>query len=160
MINILSILSFLLAHEFYVSVSYMEYDSERKAIEVQKKIFFDDFEIALKKQNNLKKFDILKSKRELVDSYIEKYLNDNIEFEINGREYEINYLGHEYINGSINCYFEVLKIKKIRKLIITDRSLFSDFEDQENLIYFEMLNDLSVLRLKNPQQKEEIIFTE
>ena len=52
-----------------------------KAIEVQKKIFFDDFEIALKKQNNLKKFDILKSKRELVDSYIEKYLNDNIEFE-------------------------------------------------------------------------------
>ena len=160
MINILSILSFLLAHEFYVSVSYMEYDSERKAIEVQKKIFFDDFEIALKKQNNLKKFDILKSKRELVDSYIEKYLNDNIEFEINGKEYEINYLGHEYINGSINCYFEVLKIKKIRKLIITDRSLFSDFEDQENLIYFEMLNDLSVLRLKNPQQKEEIIFTE
>ncbi|MEL0008349.1 MAG: DUF6702 family protein [Flammeovirgaceae bacterium] len=160
MINILSILSFLLAHEFYVSVSYMEYDSERKAIEVQKKVFFDDFEIALKKQNNLKKFDILKSKRELVDSYIEKYLNDNIEFEINGKEYEINYLGHEYINGSINCYFEVLKIKKIRKLIITDRSLFSDFEDQENLIYFEMLNDLSVLRLKNPQQKEEIIFTE
>ena len=160
MINILSILSFLLVHEFYVSVSYMEYDSERKAIEVQKKVFFDDFEIALKKQNNLKKFDILKSKRELVDSYIEKYLNDNIEFEINGKEYEINYLGHEYINGSINCYFEVLKIKKIRKLIITDRSLFSDFEDQENLIYFEMLNDLSVLRLKNPQQKEEIIFTE
>lgn len=160
MINILSILSFLLAHEFYVSVSYMEYDSERKAIEVQKKVFFDDFEIALKKQNNLKKFDILKSKRELVDSYIEKYLNDNIEFEINGKEYEINYLGHEYINGSINCYFEVLKIKKIRKLIITDRSLFSDFEDQENLIYFERLNDLSVLRLKNPQQKEEIIFTE
>ena len=160
MINILSILSFLLAHEFYVSVSYMEYDSERKAIEVQKKVFFDDFEIVLKKQNNLKKFDILKSKRELVDSYIEKYLNDNIEFEINGKEYEINYLGHEYINGSINCYFEVLKIKKIRKLIITDRSLFSDFEDQENLIYFEMLNDLSVLRLKNPQQKEEIIFTE
>ena len=64
MINILSILSFLFAHEFYVSVSYMEYDSDRKAIEVQKKIFFDDFEVALKKQNNLKKFDILKSKKE------------------------------------------------------------------------------------------------
>jgi predicted metalloprotease with PDZ domain len=138
----------------------MEYDSDRKAIEVQKKIFFDDFEVALKKQNNLKKFDILKSKKELVDSYIEIYLNENIGFEINGREYKINYLGHEYINGTINCYFEVLKIKKIKKLIITDRSLFSDFEDQENLIYFEMLNDLSVLRLKNPQQKEEIIFTQ
>ena len=110
--------------------------------------------------NSLKKFDILKSKKELVDSYIEIYLNENVGFEINGRKYKINYLGHEYINGTINCYFEVLKIKKIKKLIITDRSLFSDFEDQENLIYFEMLNDLSVLRLKNPQQKEEIIFTQ
>ena len=160
MINILSLLSILFAHEFYVSVSYMEYDSDRKAIEVQKKIFFDDFEIALKKKNNLKKFDILKSKREVVDNYIESYLNENVQFEINGKEHRINYLGHEYINGTINCYYEVLKIKKIKKLIITDRSLFSDFEDQENLIYFEMFNDLSVLRLKNPQQKEEIIFTQ
>ena len=87
-------------------------------------------------------------------------MNENVQFEINGKEHRINYLGHEYINGTINCYYEVLKIKKIKKLIITDRSLFSDFEDQENLIYFEMLNDLSVLRLKNPQQKEAIIFTE
>ena len=159
MINILSILSFLIFNEFYVSVSYMEYDFERKAIEVQKKVFFDDLESALKKQNNLKKFDILKSKTETVDNYIEIYLNENVEFEINGKKHEINYLGHEYINGTINCYFEVLKIKKLKKLIITDRSLFSDFEDQENLIYFEMLNDLSVIRLKNPKQKEEIIFT-
>ena len=160
MINILSILSFLFAHEFYVSISYMEYDPERKAIEIQKKIFFDDFEIALKKQNNLKKFDILKSKKELVDSYIEKYLNENIQFVVNGKKLSINYLGHEYINGTINCYFEVLKIKKLKTITITDRSLFSDFEEQENLIYFEVLNKLSVLRLKNPQQKDDIIFTQ
>ena len=74
MINILYFISFLFLHEFYVSISYMEYDSERKAIEVQKKIFFDDFEIALKKKNNLDKFDILKSKTEIVDNYIEAYL--------------------------------------------------------------------------------------
>tara|TARA_B100000029_G_scaffold494357_1_gene557977 strand:+ start:677 stop:1093 length:417 start_codon:yes stop_codon:yes gene_type:complete len=138
----------------------MEYDSERKAIEVQKKIFFDDFEIALKKKNNLEKFDILKTKREIVDNYIETYLKENVSFEVNGKLYDINYLGHEYINGTINCYYEVLKIKKIKNIIITDRSLFSSFDDQENLIYFEMMNKLSTIRLKNPNQKDEIIFTE
>tara|TARA_B100000131_G_scaffold270523_1_gene270407 strand:- start:16 stop:429 length:414 start_codon:yes stop_codon:yes gene_type:complete len=136
----------------------MEYDSERKAIEVQKKIFFDDFEIALKKKNNLEKFDILKTKREIVDNYIETYLKENVSFEVNGKLYDINYLGHEYINGTINCYYEVLKIKKIKNIIITDRSLFSSFDDQENLIYFEMMNRLSTIRLKNPNQKDEIIF--
>ena len=138
----------------------MEYDSERKAIEVQKKIFFDDFEIALKKKNNLDKFDILKSKTEIVDNYIEAYLKENISFEVNDKVYDINYLGHEYINGTINCYYEVLKVKKIKNIIITDRSLFSSFDEQENLIYFEMMNKLSTIRLKNPNQKDEIIFNE
>ncbi|MAR16221.1 MAG: hypothetical protein CMB86_03455 [Flammeovirgaceae bacterium] len=138
----------------------MEYDSERKAIEVQKKIFFDDFEIALKKKNNLDKFDILNSKTELVDNYIEAYLKENVSFEVNDKLYDINYLGHEYINGTINCYYEVLKIKKIKNIIITDRSLFSSFDEQENLIYFEMMNKLSTIRLKNPNQKDEIIFNE
>ena len=160
MINILYFISFLFLHEFYVSISYMEYDSERKAIEVQKKIFFDDFEIALKKKNNLDKFDILKSKTEIVDNYIEAYLKENISFEVNNKVYDINYLGHEYINGTINCYYEVLKIKKIKNIIITDRSLFSSFDEQENLIYFEMMNKLSTIRLKNPNQKDEIIFNE
>lgn len=138
----------------------MEYDSERKAIEVQKKIFFDDFEIALKKKNNLDKFDILKSKTEIVDNYIEAYLKENVSFEVNDKVYDINYLGHEYINGTINCYYEVLKVKKIKNIIITDRSLFSSFDEQENLIYFEMMNKLSTIRLKNPNQKDEIIFNE
>ena len=160
MINILYFISFLFLHEFYVSISYMEYDSERKAIEVQKKIFFDDFEIALKKKNNLDKFDILKSKTEIVDNYIEAYLKENISFEVNDKVYDINYLGHEYINGTINCYYEVLKVKKIKNIIITDRSLFSSFNEQENLIYFEMMNKLSTIRLKNPNQKDEIIFNE
>ncbi len=160
MINILYFISFLFLHEFYVSISYMEYDSERKAIEVQKKIFFDDFEIALKKKNNLDKFDILNSKTELVDNYIEAYLKENVSFEVNDKVYDINYLGHEYINGTINCYYEVLKIKKIKNIIITDRSLFSSFDEQENLIYFEMMNKLSTIRLKNPNQKDEIIFNE
>ena len=160
MINILYFISFLFLHEFYVSISYMEYDSERKAIEVQKKIFFDDFEIALKKKNNLDKFDILKTKTEIVDNYIEAYLKENVSFEVNDKLYDINYLGHEYINGTINCYYEVLKIKKIKNIIITDRSLFSSFDEQENLIYFEMMNKLSTIRLKNPNQKDEIIFNE
>ena len=69
----------------------MEYDVERKAIEVQKKIFFDDFEVALKKKNKLNKFDILGSKRELVDNYIEEYLNENVQFKVNGKEHSINY---------------------------------------------------------------------
>ncbi len=157
MIKILSFLAIFFPHEFYVSVSYMEFDPKRKAIEVQKKIFFDDLELAIKKKNQLTNFDILNSNKEIVNQNIKNYLQENIDFIINGKLLDINYLGHEYINGTINCYFEILKVKKIKKLIIKDSSLFASFKDQENLIYFETLNDLQTIRLKNPNDTHEII---
>ena len=98
-------------HDFFVSVSYIEYDDQRNAIEAHKKIFFDDFEKTLKKQFLNEDFDILKSNQILVDDYIRDYLTNNIEFVINDKKYDFEYLGHEYEDGIINCYFEINKIK-------------------------------------------------
>ncbi|MFL2996810.1 MAG: DUF6702 family protein [Cytophagales bacterium] len=156
MINILTIISFLFAHKFYVSVSYIEYDNERKAIEVQKKFFFDDLEFVIKEKHNLSSFDILKSEKDSVDKYIESYLYENILFDIDGIKRKINYLGHEHLNGTINCYFEVLEVDKFENLLIKDTSLFSAFDSQENLIYLEMDNNLYTIRLKYPKTSEEI----
>ena len=69
---------FFLLHDFYVSVSYMEYDAERNAIEIQKKIFFDDLEVAIKKSYKIDNFDIVNDDQELVNFYIEKYLLENM----------------------------------------------------------------------------------
>ena len=134
----------------------MEYDKERKAIEVQKKIFFDDLEFVIKEKHNLSFFDILKSEKDSVDKYIESYLYENILFDIDGTKRKINYLGHEHLNGTINCYFEVLEVDKFENLLIKDTSLFSAFDSQENLIYLEMDNNLYTIRLKYPKTSEEI----
>ena len=158
MMKLLTFLSIFFTHEFYVSVSYMEYDEKRNAIEIQKKIFFDDLELAIKKKNNMKSFDILNSELDFINQNIEQYLTESIEFIIDGKNTDINYLGHEYINGTISCYFEVLKVKRFNQLIIKDASLFSSFVDQENLIYFESFDDLKTIRLKNPNDTYEIIF--
>ena len=158
MINVLSIVCFFLLHDFYVSVSYMEYDAERNAIEIQKKIFFDDLEVAIKKSYKIDNFDIVNDDQELVNFYIEKYLLENIKLTVNGKKEEFNYLGHEYTNGTIHCYLEVLNIRRLKDINIHDTSLFLHFDGQENLVYFEMNNTLSTIRLKNPKLSEKIIF--
>ena len=158
MIKLLYFLSIFFSHEFYVSVSYMEYDDKRRAIQIQKKIFFDDLEFAIKKTSSLSDFDILNSDKDLINKEIESYITKNIQFIVNNKKLSVNYLGHEYINGTINCYFEVLKVRKMQSLIIKDASLFSFFEDQENLIYFETENKLRTIRLKSPNDTEEIFF--
>ena len=45
-------LALFFVHDFFVSVSYIEYDDQRNAIEAHKKIFFDDFEKTLKQQTS------------------------------------------------------------------------------------------------------------
>ena len=52
----------------------MEYDAERKAIEIQKKIFFDDLELAIRKSYKLDYFDIINDDQERVYFYFYKYL--------------------------------------------------------------------------------------
>jgi hypothetical protein len=151
-------LALFFIHDFFVSVSYIEYDDQRNAIEAHKKIFFDDFEKTLKKQFLNEDFDILKSNQILVDDYIRDYLTNNIEFVINDKKYDFEYLGHEYEDGIINCYFEINKIKKIKKIKIKDTSLFETFEGQENLIYFQANQKLTTIRLKDPILFYEIII--
>ena len=151
-------LALFFIHDFFVSVSYIEYDDQRNAIEAHKKIFFDDFEKTLKKQFLNEDFDILKSNQVLVDDYIRDYLTNNIEFVINDKQYDFEYLGHEYEDGIINCYFEINKIKKIKKIKIKDTSLFETFEGQENLIYFKANQKLTTIRLKDPILFHEIII--
>ena len=151
-------LALFFIHDFFVSVSYIEYDDQRNAIEAHKKIFFDDFEQTLKKQSLNEDFDILKSNQVLVDDYIKDYLTNNIEFVINDKQYDFEYLGHEYEDGMINCYFEIKKIKNIKKIKIKDTSLFETFEGQENLIYFQANQKLTTIRLKDPILFHEIII--
>ena len=151
-------LALFFIHDFFVSVSYIEYDDQRNAIEVHKKIFFDDFEKTLKKESLNENFDILKSNKVLVDDYIRDYLTKKIEFVINDKQYDFEYLGHEYEDGIINCYFEINKIKKIKKIKIKDTSLFETFEGQENLIYFKANQKLTTIRLKDPILFYEIII--
>ena len=151
-------LALFFVHDFFVSVSYIEYDDQRNAIEAHKKIFFDDFEKTLKQQFLNEDFDILKSNQILVNDYIMDYLINNIEFVINDKKYDFEYLGHEYEDGIINCYFEINKIKKIKKIKIKDTSLFETFEGQENLIYFKANQKLTTIRLKDPILFYEIII--
>ena len=150
--------AFIGYHEFYVSTSYMQFNKKRQAVEVQKKVFFDDFEYSLREFTGDKYFDIINSSQDTINSYIEKYLLSNLSMKVNGKTYPFRFLGHEYKNGVINCFLEFLKIKKISTIEIRDTSLISDFEGQENLIYFERDNELKTLRIIAPKLTAKIDF--
>ena len=104
----------------------MEYNDKKQSIQVQKKIFFDDFEIALRKFTGDEYFDIIKSNEDKINLYINNYLSENLSIKVNGKSFELKYLGHEYKNGVINCFF--LNIRKSKNFFIGNTRPFFDFE--------------------------------
>ena len=150
------ITSLFLIHPYYVSVSELVFNKDVSSLQITKKIFFDDLELVLQNENNNENFDILNSEKDLVNSYIEKYIKKNMFFMVDGKPKELNYLGHEVINSRINSYFEIMNIKKIETIEIKDTSLLNYFDTQENLTYFEIDNQRFTLRLRKNNVSKKI----
>ena len=155
-INLLACL--FLIHPYYVSVSESVYNNEKSALQITKKIFYDDLELVLKNENKNENFDILNSKKDLVNSYIENYIQKNMLFKIDGKLKELKYIGHEIINSRINSYFEIINIKNIKSIEIKDTSLLDYFDNQENLTYFEIDNQRFTIRLRKDNVSKKIII--
>lgn len=152
------ITTLFLVHPFYVSVSDFVFDSEESSLQITKKIFFDDLELVLKNENNNENFDILNSKNDIVNNYIESYIKEHLLFKADGKLMELNYLGHEYVNGTINLYLEIINIKNIKSIEIKDTSLFNYFEAQENLTYIEIDNQRFTIRLRKENSSKKLIL--
>ena len=150
--------SLFLIHPYYVSVSDSVFNQNESSLQITKKIFFDDLELVLKKENKNENFDILNSEKDLVNSYIENYIKRNMFFIVDGKLKELNYLGHEVIDSRINSYFEIMNIKKIETIEIKDTSLINYFETQENLTYFEIDNQRFTMRLRKDNVSKKIVL--
>ena len=155
-INIVACL--FLIHPYYVSVSESVYNNEKSVLQITKKIFYDDLELVLKNENKNENFDILNSKKDLVNSYIENYIKKNMFFKVDGKLKALNYIGHEIINSRINSYFEIKNIKNIKSVEIKDTSLLEYFDNQENLTYFEIDNQRFTIRFRKDNVSKKIII--
>ncbi len=154
----LSYILFFSLHPLYVSVTDLVFDRDEQSIQITKKIFFDDLELALRTENKNQTFDILQSNQDLINSYIETYLKKNMFIKVNNKDVKINYLGHEYTNGLIHCYLEILNISNLVSVEIKDITLFNYFDGQENLIYFDIKDERFTIRLKNTIPSKKIIL--
>lgn len=129
----LPLLSFT-AHKYYLSLTQINYKSEAKAVQIIINVFMDDIELALNKDYDI---DLqLTTKRELEnnDIYFEKYLKNKLNFKVNGKAKNFNYLGKEYDGDLVFFYLEIENINKVKSIDVSNQLLLEHFPEQQNLI--------------------------
>ena len=145
-------------HTFYVSVTEINHNSNDKTLEISCKIFADDMEEVLKKNNN-KAVDLANAKQlnqnnQFVADYIQKRLSLNVD----GKNVKLSFIGFEKDKESVYCYFEVPNVPTIKKIDLIN-SLLQDLNDEQiNIMHMIVNGNRKSYKLDFPKKEASFSF--
>lgn len=147
------------AHKYFISIASMEYNEEKKRIDVSLKMTAHDFEKVL----------IRKFERELhiekieddseIGKYCQAYIRQNFTIHSDDQQAEFNYLGKEIDNREdLYFYFSFVNIKNPSSLNVASNLLFSISDDQQNIVHYKYKDQTKSVTLLPSQNSAKIIF--
>jgi hypothetical protein len=149
---------FTFLHPFYVSVTDINHNQKTKSLEISSKIFFDDLESDIEKENNLR-IDILKPQnKDLINDLIAKYLKKHLQIKVNGKTSSLKYLGYEIQEEAIWCYLEVENINKVNLIEVDNNFLYNLHKEQINMLNVIINGKRQSIKLDNPVGKAVMKF--
>lgn len=145
-------------HPFYIAVTEINLNTSDKTLEVSCKMFADDLEQILEK-NNHAQLDISSDKdKASLDKYITAYVKSHLGISIDGKAGNLSYIGFEKDKESAYCYLQVLHVSSLKKLDVFD-SLLQDFTtDQINIIHVTVNGKRQSTKLDYPEKNASFSF--
>ncbi len=124
------------AHEFHVSKCLVEYKAENAELQISMNIFIDDLETALESMGVEKLFIGTEKESEDADDFIEKYIDQVFQIEIDEKGMvDPIFLGKEISDDltSIWCYMQISMPQPLQSLKVKNSILLETFDDQKNI---------------------------
>ncbi len=123
------------AHPFFVGVTEIQYKSEEKLLQISAKLFFDDFEAAIKKDLKLNSFNIVNPKDSIMaDAYIKTYFLKHFTVLDGNKPIIFNYLGYEIQKEAAWVYLEAENCPLPKKMSIVNTLLCTYSDKQNNIV--------------------------
>ncbi|WP_053406686.1 DUF6702 family protein [Persicobacter sp. CCB-QB2] len=121
------------AHPYHISLLDMKYDVEEKRIEMEGKVFLDDLGDAIFKEQQLQ----VDWEMGIPEEAVEAYFLEHVKIQWEGDAREIRFVGMEIEDDALWVYCYVEKVKPRGVLEVQNTILFSEFDDQQNLVHFQ-----------------------
>ncbi len=145
-------------HKFYVSITKIEYVSEKKSLQIITKIFTEDIEDALQKRYDPSISIGTKKETEKDTEFIKKYIFQKLKISVNGKPAILEYIGQEYETDMVNAYIEVKNLEDFNSITIENKVLFDIFEEQQNIIHLKTKDSRRSLILDKDSPKGLLNF--
>ena len=146
-------------HPFHVGVVEINHNAAEATLEVQCKLFTDDFEAVLSKVYKRKADLIATSLHSSMDSVVQHYLKTHLSLQVNEKPVSLTYLGFEQEREAVYVYLEVEKAPSmIEKAAVGTSLLYELYDDQVNLIHFSTRNMRKSAKLEYPATSAPLVF--
>ena len=148
-----------LFHPFFVSMTDINFNAKEKELEISVRIFTDDFENTIRKYHPNTKVDILHpADQKQMDVFVNDYIQKHLQFQLNGKAVQIDFVGYEQQKDSIWAYFVVKNVNAVNKMNITN-SLLQDYNtSQINMIHVQVGDKEKSDKLDYPDNEVLFVF--
>lgn len=133
----LPLLSFSIAHKFYVSATDIAYNEKQRSLQIISHVFTDDLENLLKTRYNKDLYLVKEGEHPAADDLVKKYFQDKLHISVNGKERKLNYIGKEYDKDQLLIYIEVEDVEPIETIGVENAVLTDLFPEQKNVVKVE-----------------------
>ena len=127
-------------HEYYVSVTKVEYSKKDKSLQIISQIFIDDFETLLRQRYDESIELDVEDESKMVETYMRRYLSDKLQFTVNGKPVNFKFVGKEYKDDITYCYLEIENISDVKSIAVVNQILFDAFSEQQNILRLKLKN--------------------
>ena len=140
LILVLPLLAFTAVHKFYVSVTNVNYSEKDDALQITTRIFIDDLDAILLERYDVEGKLATENESKQADTYLEKYLRQKFQVEINGEQKTYELIGRKYDTDVCVFYLELPKIDlpTVKTIQIQNEVLTDLFDEQQNVVHFKI----------------------
>lgn len=147
-----------MAHPFHISMCEVNYNAKEKRLEFALKIFVDDLNKSLEKQNISDQHFGESNEKPDADKVVEQYLKKVFSVKVDRASKAFSFVGKEFENGALWTYFEIDNIPSFKQLEFRNSLLFDLYADQQNIIQVTYQGETKSLLLQPAHQSDKLSY--
>src|SRR4051812_33653256 len=120
----LAVLTTLIAHPFYISMTEINYNNKSKELEFSVRIFTDDFEKTLRKNCNCKVDLLTASDKKAMEKIVSDYVLKHLQMRVDGQPKSLEFVGYQQEEESTWSYFVIKNINQVKRMDINNTLLY------------------------------------
>jgi hypothetical protein len=136
-------------HPFFVSVSEIRIDDQKKQLTLSCKLFTDDLQDALYKQFKWKAD--LKNESPEQDSLLQLYIKERVRIQYANANITLNWVGYEIEKEAVWCYLEGTVSQSGKHIQMTNKLLYDYLPKQSNIIHCYLNKKRKSYKLQQPE---------